>query len=146
VFAQNVGILQTMPTEAEPFRDFGSRLKAGMARANLRIADISRALSVSPEMVRRYREGIAMPRVEKLDRLAKLLGMTPAELQYGQVKDTAHPGVVPRQVTASPDEQRLLELYRQMPDYARKALMARAVELLEHFAPKTSANPYGRGR
>lgn len=47
------------------------------------IADIRKALDVTPEMARRYWLGVSKPREEKLRRLADLIRTTPHELEYG---------------------------------------------------------------
>jgi transcriptional regulator with XRE-family HTH domain len=127
--------------------EFGTRLAQAMARAGLSVPDVAKSCGVTPEQARRYSMGAAMPRPDKMKKLAALVGMTPAELQYGTVSTSnAATGLLSPQVTSvSGDELLLLETYRQLPEFARKALRARAAELLENFGAATSKNPYGKG-
>lgn len=87
-----------------------------------------------------------MPRPQKLQQLAALLGLTPGELQFGEVNErTAASGLLSGVDRLVPDEQSLLNCYRQLPDFGKKALRARATELLEHFGPASAKNPFGKG-
>lgn len=140
-------LLPMVDIAKSPFLLFGTRLADAMDRAGISGPDVAKALGVTPEMTRRYRMGLAMPRPEKMKKLAALVGMTPSELQYGTVSPSnAAPGLLsPQVVSVSSDELLLLESYRQMPDYARRALRARAAELTENFSKATPNNPFGKG-
>lgn len=96
-------------------------------------------------MVRRYRGGLAKPETDDVMRkLAKLFNTTPGELHYG---DPKVPGVVTVPVAdVTPDEQILLEAYRHLPRGGQKALRMRATELVEEFAPASTATPFSKGK
>jgi len=86
-----------------------------------------------------------MPRGKKLEKLAALIGISPAELQYGKVERSRVPGVnsLPA-IDLTPDEQVLLAAYRQLPEYGKEALRVHATRLLEEFAPRSAVNPFGK--
>jgi transcriptional regulator with XRE-family HTH domain len=130
-----------------PHAAFGMRLAQAMKRSGVSKPDVAKALGVSPDMPRRYTEGTTLPRQDKMKKLAALVGMSPSELQYGTVSPSnAAPGVLSPQITSvSGDELLLLESYRQMPEYAQKALRARAAELVENFVKASTKNPWGSG-
>jgi len=65
------------------YPEFAQRVQIGMEKNGLTTNDVKAALNITYEMARRYTLGHAMPRQEKMDALAKLLGVDPAELQYG---------------------------------------------------------------
>jgi len=121
-------------------------LQAWKARGG-RTASIQKACGITFEQARRYMEGKAMPRPDKMKRLAALIGVSAAELQYGAKIDARRtPGLVTipvAEVTA--DEQALLVAYRQLPPFAREALRMRASELIEEFAKPSAVNPFGKG-
>lgn len=54
-----------------------------MTAKGLNATDIARALNTTPEMGRRYRNGQAMPRMDRLRELARVLGVDLAYLAYG---------------------------------------------------------------
>lgn len=68
--------------------DFAKRLQAAMAAKGLNATDIARALSTTPEMGRRYRNGQAMPRMDRLRELARVLEVDLAYLAYGTSSST----------------------------------------------------------
>lgn len=127
--------------------EFGARLAAELERAKATIPDIARACGVSAEAARRWTIGAAMPRPNHMRKLAALLGISPADLQYGRVNErNAAPGLMGPQLTPlRPDELLLIEQYRALPDYAQRALRARAVELVEAFGKSSTSNPFGQG-
>lgn len=127
------------------YPEFGRRVEAAMVRNGLNNEDVAAAIGKDKgEMVRRYREGKALPRDENVVRkMATLFSMTPGELHYG---DPKVPGVITVPVAnVSPDEQILLEAYRNLPKGAKKVLRVRATELLEELAPPSASNPNGKG-
>jgi transcriptional regulator with XRE-family HTH domain len=65
--------------------EFAARVQEGMKRRRVTVRDIQRRLGVSYEMARRYSLGQAMPRPSKIADMAKLLGMDPTELQFGEI-------------------------------------------------------------
>lgn len=67
--------------------EFATRIKHAMKMANYSMAELARCSGISYEMIRRYTEGYAMPKVEGLSLLAKSLGVTPAWLQFGEELD-----------------------------------------------------------
>ncbi|AXK39635.1 XRE family transcriptional regulator [Crenobacter cavernae] len=64
-------------------QQFAENLKNAMARQGVSVTDIKNHLGITYEMARRYSLGAAKPRDEKLRRLAELLKVSPAELEYG---------------------------------------------------------------
>lgn len=135
---------KSRPPAAATHADFGRLVSARLDKLGLNNREAGTAIGVTPEMIRRYREGLVMPRDQKLERLAKLLGLTAAELRYSR------PGKAPTVAglpltRLAPDEQALLEEYRQLPPFARKAARARIIELLEEFARPSPKNPFGKG-
>ena len=67
-------------TKAEEFSD---RLVLARANKGMSLSQLSKETGISYEMLRRYSEGIATPRHDKLEVLAEKLGVTPAWLQFG---------------------------------------------------------------
>lgn len=100
-------------------------------------------LGVDPETVRLWRNGSRMPHDRKMRLLARLVGVPEAVLRYGNPPE-ALPLANGTTTVRDDDERTLLEAYRQLPDWAKRSLRARAGELLENFAPKNSLNPYGK--
>ena len=61
-----------------------TRLKAVMDEKGVGIPELSKALGITYEMVRRYVMGVAKPREKKLKLIADYLGVSPAWLEYGE--------------------------------------------------------------
>lgn len=130
-----------------PHPQLAKSLQAWKARGG-KTSWIASALDVTFEQARRYVEGKAMPRPSKMKRLAALIGISAAELQYGVKIDPRRtpPGTAMFQLAnVEPEEQVLLETYRKLPPFAQEALRMRAAELLEEFGKKSEANPFGKG-
>jgi len=134
-----------MVAKAGPqYLDFGKRLTEALERAAISQRTAAKILRVSDEAIRLYCKGKRMPDDEKLAILAKLVGRPIAELRYGELATLSS---LPKPVTvADEDELALLECYRKLPEWGKKALRARGNELLENFTPPSPANPYGKGR
>lgn len=126
-----------------PYAEFGRIVSERLDRARLKNPEAAKAVGVTPEMIRRYRDGLVMPRDDKLERLAKLIGVPAAELRYGGKSRSKAPAMPLARLSA--DEQALLDEYRLLPGYAQKAVRARIIELLEEFAPPSKRNPFGKG-
>lgn len=71
---------------------FGERLRAAMSKAGhvshgnrsgVDVAKLAAASHTTYEMARRYAEGIAMPRPDKLEAIARWLGVRASELAFG---------------------------------------------------------------
>jgi len=122
---------------------FRAKLLLGMRTANQTVTDVATALGVSRETVRLWRAG-NVPKERNLKLLATLIGVKPEDLRYS-AKPARLTMVVPT-AAENDDEAALLVTYRNLPSYAQKAVRARAVELLETFAPPSTANPNGKGR
>jgi transcriptional regulator with XRE-family HTH domain len=126
--------------------ELAKALQAWKARGG-RTGAIAKACGVTFEQARRYVKGEAMPRPAKMKKLAVLIGVPAAELQYGAKIDPRRtPGLatIPMaEVTA--DEQALLVSYRQLPPFARESLRIRVAELLEEFGKASHVNPFGKG-
>lgn len=142
-----LNVLPMVADAAAPFLEFGTRLAAAMARAHVSVPELAKAAGVTPEMARRYTLGTAMPRPEKMKKIAALVGLSPSELQYGTVSGSnAAPGLLgPHVVTLGAEELQLIDQYRQLPEYAQRALRARATELVEAFGKASPVNPFGKG-
>jgi len=99
------------------------------------------------EMVRRYRTGTVMPRMDKLAKLAKQIGMKPVDLLFpDEARERKLAGMLNEHgLELSADELHLIAAYRQMPVHARKALRANAVSLLEEHGAAGKQNPWGKG-
>jgi len=74
------------------YPEFAERVKSAMTRGNWEVQGIvdgfKRAgVRITYEMVRRYTLGQAMPRPEKMEQLAQILGVSPSHLQYGLESD-----------------------------------------------------------
>lgn len=124
--------------------DFGRRVAAGLDESGLTWAEQAKMIGCTQEMLRRYRGGFDMPRDKNMKKLADLIGVSPAELRYGKMPSV--PGVIAmKAIDLSPDEQKLLQVYRDMTPEARKALRARASQLLESFGAPSASNPWGKG-
>ncbi|MEB5748690.1 hypothetical protein MXF13_02145 [Leclercia adecarboxylata] len=111
--------------------EFAERLSAEMGRKRLSVKDLSLACDVTYEMARRYTLGTAKPRDEKIDRIAKWLGVEPSWLEYGDSSakpEHALPNLNPDSqppaeamvgvddfTSLSDDERRLLRVFRQFP-------------------------------
>lgn len=137
-------MVEKPPTpKAAPHAAFGRLVSDKLDRMRLSNPKAAKAVGVTPEMIRRYRDGLVMPRDRALEKLAKLLGVPVGELRYGTGTATkAHPMPLER---LTPDERFMLEEFRQLPDYAQKAARARIIELLEEFGPPGAKNPFGKG-
>lgn len=73
-----------LPMVEEPrYADFARRLKEAMACKQLTVTDVKSELKITYEMARRYTLGIAMPRDERMRKLADFVGKTAAYLQFG---------------------------------------------------------------
>lgn len=77
---------------------FGERLRKAMkrrgfvsraARSGVDVAALAGAAGITYEMARRYAEGMAVPRPEKVDAIARWLGVPPASLLWGDASTAA---------------------------------------------------------
>lgn len=134
--------------------EFAKLLVERMVKRGITQSDIAKVFNRSDgdmksamERVRLWMRGERMPRDEDLERLAKMLGISVAELRYGQA-GKQRPGAMPElrgEHVTDEDEIRLLQAYRQLPEgWPRNALRAHAVELLEEFGKKGASNPFAK--
>lgn len=65
--------------------DLANRLNELMAKQDKNIVDLQKAIGVTYEMARRYTLGTAIPRDDKLCKIAEYLGVPPSYLKYGVV-------------------------------------------------------------
>ena len=79
--------------------EFARRLHLAAQPIGVTINDIKTEVKVTYEMARRYWKGIAKPRGKKMELLAALLKISPADLEYGE-RGTATSGV--RDITSAP--------------------------------------------
>lgn len=133
------------PIAGAPHVDFARRLEAAMVRTGISASDIERALGVDGETVRLWRRGKRMPRDTKMKRLAKMIGVDPALLRYGEQEKSGNMPALAGEHVTDPDELALLQAYRGLrKEWARTALRRRAVELLEEFGEPGVKNPFAR--
>lgn len=122
--------------------DFARRLVAWLRRYGITDAAIMEECEYSDEFVRLLRRGERMPGDKGMRKLAKMIGVKPGELHYGD-----EPAQMPQmkgELVTDEDELALLRAYRSLTkEWAREVLRRRAVELLEEFGPKGPANPFG---
>lgn len=86
-----------------------------------------------------------MPGDEGMRKLAKMIGLKPGELHYGDAPQSPMPQLQGEMVTDE-DEIAMLKAYRGIgKEWAREVLRRRAVELLEEFGPKGVGNPWAKG-
>jgi transcriptional regulator with XRE-family HTH domain len=135
------------PKAALPHAAFGRLVDQWMRRAGMSNEELGRALGYeNGEMVRRYRGGLAMPRSDKLKKLANLMNVDVSLLLYGEKSHertlVGMMGEAGLDLTA--DEQHLIKAYRKLPIVARKAVRAHAVRLLEEHGLKDADNPFGK--
>jgi hypothetical protein len=146
-----VGMLADVKPPPEPdgpHAEFARRLLAGMKKVEASQADVAEEIRGTTEFksamerVRLWMRGQRMPRDKELRRIAKMIGVDPADLRYGKKKPATLPLVEGEHVTDE-DELALLRAYRGLKkEWARGALRARAVELLEEFGDKDATNPW----
>jgi transcriptional regulator with XRE-family HTH domain len=80
-----------MQSSNESAKAFARRLTAAMSqngrtsngRLGVDVAGLAKAAGTSYEMARRYVEGIAIPRPDKIEAIARWLGVEPASLAWG---------------------------------------------------------------
>lgn len=80
--------------KAKPLRGgFVERLRAAMlargrtsdtSRSGVDVNALAAAAGISYEMARRYAEGLAIPRPDKLEAIARWLGVSPSALMWGE--------------------------------------------------------------
>ena len=130
---------------APQWPEFGKLVTTLMDSLQLSVPEVAKVMGVSPEMGRRYRIGTAMPRKNKMEKLATLLGVSAADL-YAAGGDPARvPAIGGPLIVDDPEERALMEAYRAMGPTAQKVLRHRATELVEQFGKPSKKNPYGKG-
>lgn len=111
---------------------FGERLRAAMAKAGhvsrgsrsgVDVAKLAAATHTTYEMSRRYAEGLAMPRPDKLEAMARWLGVRASELAFGS-------GAAPDAV----DEGTLQQCIEAVIKAQRKAGRELTAETTAHLA------------
>jgi len=90
------------------YPDFGDRLRRRAEQVGVTKSKIKDALKISPEMARRYWEGIAKPRDEKMDLLATLLKIPASVLDRGEYSPSTSLHVIGTAQTDLPAEAREL--------------------------------------
>lgn len=138
---------------------FAARLNEEMSKKGLSVKDLSASVGVTYEMARRYTLGTAKPRDEKLERIARLLGVEPAWLEYGRgaiSEQTENTRVIeePSAMSVedsedefaelSEDEKRLIRVFREFPSVEAKNMLL-AFEMrykqLYEFYKKYASHP-----
>lgn len=138
------------PEPTGPHAHFARALMEGMRRSSVTQTDIANEtrgtadMKSAMEKVRLWMRGERMARDKDLKRVAKMIGLTEADLRYPESEKptTVMPQLNGEHVTDA-DELALLRAYRGLgKEWARNALRKRAVELLEEFGPKGVHNPW----
>lgn len=106
--------------------------------------EAGKRVGVGGEMIRRYREGFSMAEGEKLKKLSVLIGV-PVDALFMADKGGKKGAAEPQRKRISPDEQEMLDEYRQLTPDIQKVARARIVELLEEFGAASKKNPFGKG-
>lgn len=73
-----------MTNKAPKHTEFAERLNDLMSQKNLEINDVVAGTGITYEMIRRYKEGLAKPREEKMSKLADFLGVSVSFLVFGK--------------------------------------------------------------
>jgi transcriptional regulator with XRE-family HTH domain len=134
---------ETEVAKDAPYRDFALKLAEGMRKSGVTAKDVELECKVNDETVRLWRRGKRMPRDKSLKRLASMIGVKPSDLRFNEnAPSSTMPALTGEHVTDE-DELALLRAYRALKkDWAKRALRARAVELLEQFGEKGVTNPW----
>lgn len=114
---------------------FPDILKRYMERDNLTQADISKHLKVSKQTVSDWVSGKKFPRVDRMQQLADLFGVLMSEMYTPSSKTYQMDLQFFGDSSFSPDEQRLVDLYRNAEPSAREY----AVEMLENHQKKDTS-------
>ncbi len=86
--------------------------------------EVADSIGVSPQTFNTWCQGIAIPRMGKVQLLADYFNINKSDLIDNNTADSPAPQL-------RPDEQELLDKYEQMYDTGKKKLTERADELLE---------------
>lgn len=91
--ARQNGAVTVGRTRARPLAPFGERLRQAIASSTAykNRSDFAAALRLQPAVLYRYETGEQSPRLEDVERWAKMLDVAPAWLAYGTVDDAATP-------------------------------------------------------
>lgn len=117
--------------------EFGQRLRDAAKLAGVQIKDIKDGMGVTYEMARRYWKGIAKP-TNEADRikLAAIVRISPAELEYGEVKLQAEEAAA-AYVTVTDEALDVAKAWSKLPafkkDLYRDAIFRDAA--IEHIFP-----------
>lgn len=75
------------------YPDFAERMMLSMTKANIEMVELAQKTGIKYEMIRRYTNGYAQPRTEGMEKIAVILGVSPAWLQFGD-KLMPHAGAI----------------------------------------------------
>ena len=112
---------------------FGSRLKAERKRLGFNQAQIAKECGVSREMWGKYERGLAVPGGEVLFSFSRI----GADIQSVMTGEDSESSLPP---SLAPDEQMLVDAYRDMPMAKRKAMLA-ALLMGEELESKSKPEP-----
>lgn len=91
-------------TDEPRYPAFGSALRAAMEKEGLEIRDLCKPLGVGYEMARRYYHGIAIPRNDKINKLARLVKMPAARLLSLEAAEPSMQYVIGREAGEQPPD------------------------------------------
>ncbi|EIM0318295.1 helix-turn-helix domain-containing protein, partial [Salmonella enterica] len=115
---------------------FQRRLKETLDKLELSQSELARRMNVTPQAVQRWCNGLGEPRKSVLEKLAKVTNM-PAHwfyipydqgdergsytsISFGHVDELADSR---KQMLLSPDEEQLINIYRDLPGEERKNML-----------------------
>lgn len=101
--------------------NFGENLKAIRIKRGMTQDELAELLNTSKQVISRYENGQRYPKISAAARIAKALGVSLAELN-----GDPQPQPVYHSSTLSPDETRLVELYRSLNADGKRSLMKQA--------------------
>lgn len=95
-------------------REFAERLRAAMlrrgyasegSRSGVDVTRLAEAAQTTYEMARRYAEGAAIPRPDKMEAIAAWLGLSPGELAWGDAGGQLNEGMLEKCLRAVTEAQ-----------------------------------------
>ena len=117
----------------------GRNIKRLRESRNLTQADIAKIAGVTDKAVSTWENGLKEPRMGAIEKIASYFGVKLTDI-IGDEDITKVIDGVPKAKGESPEEQQLLEIYRQLDETGRAALLAAARGFLKSFARGRGGN------
>ncbi|MFS1539350.1 MAG: helix-turn-helix domain-containing protein [Candidatus Phlomobacter fragariae] len=99
---------------------FADRLNQLMKDKDITIKELSQISGVTYEMARRYTLGSAKPRDEKMIKIANLLGVSAAWLDYGIENEVTKILGMPKPKKLTLEQAEMLRIFSSFPEKERK--------------------------